>query len=224
LFRVSIVRKNHEKPLHKKIKCGKCGHLLVYIDHVSRPYYLCGNVRYTDEYDCIRGKIREKELNETVMAVFITQINLFADNLNLYRKIAHESNKPSSSMTNSILELNDEINRLQSNKRKLYEQYKNKEINQVVYLEKRETLETELTNKKTEYETLSSQKQSNENMLESAEQLSQAFAQFQSTSELTKEIADKFIEMVEVYDVDRITIKFLFQDEFENIIKMIENQ
>jgi hypothetical protein len=133
-------------------------------------------------------------------------------------------NKPDISKNNSILQLDNEIKNLQSDKRKLYERYKNEEINQTLYLQERETLENELANKTAERELLVSQQQSYQNISESTKQISKKFLPFQSATELTKEIADNFIEVVRVYDVNRIEIKFKFKDELENIMKIIQSE
>ena len=209
-------KKNFHKPLYKKVKCGKCGHLLHYRGDTSYPFYSCKTARYTDEYGCMHGNVSEKILNEVVMTILLTQIKLFIDNTKSYI-IKNKVNKPIILTDNFILQIENEINNLQSNKRKLYEQYKNGEVNHVLYLQEREILEKELSNKITEREILDSQRQNHENVLASAQQLSQTFFEYQSATELTKEMADKFIESVNVYDVDRITIKFTFQDEFEKI-------
>ena len=217
-------KKNSHKPLYKKVKCGKCNQLLKYRGDTNIPFYMCRTARYTDEYGCMSGKIREKELYEAVTATLLTQINLFINNNQLLRMTKNKANKPNISTNNSILELNGEINKVQSDKRKLYEQYKNKEINQISYLQERETLEKELSNKITERETLSSQEQNHKNILESAERLSKEFLKYQSSDsklELTKEIADKFIEVVNVYDPERIEVKFTFKDELERIFDFL---
>ena len=213
---------NSYRPLYKKVRCGKCRHLMRYRNEASNPFYVCTNVRYTDEYGCMRERIREKELNEVVMSIFLMQINIFIDKIQLCRMTVNKINKPNISTDNLILELDNEINKLQSGKRKLYERYKNGELNQFLYLKEREMLERELENKTMAREALISQKQNYENIIESGQQISQKFLEFQSATELTKEIADKFIEEVKVYEVDRIEIKFAFKDELEKIMEIIQ--
>ena len=192
-----------------------------YRGDVSYPFYSCPTARYTDEYECKRGIIiREKELNETILSILLTQIKLFLDNEKILRIIKSKIRKPLITEDNSILQFDNEIKTLQSEKRKLYELYKNEEINQTSYLHEREKLEEQLKNKTTAREALISQQQSHKDILESTQQLSQIFLKYQSATELTKEMVDNFIESVKVYDVNRIEIKFTFQDEFEKIAKM----
>lgn len=209
------------RPLYKKVWCAKCGHLLHYRGDTSYPFYFCDTVRYSDEYGCMKGKIREKNLNETVLLTLLTQINVFVDTKKLDRMVEKTINKPNISTENSIIHFDAEIKTIQFEKRKLYERYTNKEINQTIYLKERENLERELANKPTKRDSLVSEKQSYENMLESVQEFSKIFLQYKSTTELTKEIVDKFIDAVKVYDVDRITIKFAFQDELDRIMKII---
>ena len=216
-------KKYSYNPFYKKIKCGKCGRMLHYISNTSNPFYLCKNARY-NEYGCMQGKIHEKELNEAVRDMILIQINLFTHNGKLLQIFKNNIHKPNISTDNFILELNDEIKKLQSDKRKLYERYKNKEMNRILYLQEREILEKTLENKTNECEALIYKKQIHEDIFEKTQQLSQTFLQFQSTTELSKEMVDIFIEMVKVYDVDRIEIEFKFQNEFENIMKIIQNQ
>ena len=213
-------KKTSPKLFCKKVKCAKCGHLLHYRGDVGIPFYLCETARYTDEYGCKRGiMIREKDLTEAVMVTLLTQIKLFIDNEKILQMAKNKINKPDISKENSILQLDNEIKVLQLNKRKLYERYKNKEINQNIYLQEREKLEEELANKTEAREVIVSQQKSNEKLLEETKQLFQKFYQYQSEKELTKEMVDEFIEMVSVYSSDRIEIKFKFKDEMEKLIK-----
>ena len=216
-------KKSSHSPLSKKVWCGKCGHMLRYRGDTSYPFYTCDTARYSDEHGCIRSKIREKELNETVTVTLLSQINIFIDNVKLLHMIENNINRTNGSADNSILQLDNEIKNLQSNKRKIYERYKNGEINKTLYLQERETLEKELENKILSHESLESQTQSYENMLASAQQLSQTFLKYQSKTELTKEMADEFIEGIYIYDSDKITVKFKFQDEFDRIISSIRH-
>ena len=212
---------NSHKPLYKKVKCGKCGHSLRYRSDVKFPFYSCRFSRHTDAYGCMRGMIREKDLHDAIIDTLLTQIKLFTDSKKLLRIAKNKISKPNISTTNSILEFDNEIKTLQTRKRKLYERYKNKDLNQLQYLQERETLEVELTNKTARHETLISQQKSQENILESAQQFSKKFLKYQSTTELTKEMADEFIEMVSIYDSDRIEIRFKFADELEKLTRNI---
>ena len=210
--------KKISKPLDKKVWCAGCGHKLRYRGDTSYPFYFCDTARYSKEHGCMRGKIREKDLYKAVMDTLLLQINLFIDNEKVYRMIKNNINKPNIAEDNSILKLDNEIYDLQSDKRKLYERYKKKEINQNIYLKEREVLENELAGKIAERESLISQQRIHENIFESAQQLSQKFFKYQSATELTKEMADNFIEAVNVYDIDKIEIRFAFKDELENIL------
>ena len=223
-------KKTSNRPLYKKVWCAKCGHMLQYKDS-KNPYYSCDTAIYSYIYGCMRGNIREKELNDAVIATLLTQLKLFADSNNICRMISNKinetntlnnSNSTNSLEGNSILQIDNEIKNLKSNRRKLYERYKNSEINQILYLCERETLENKLDDKITAHEMLIAQKQNHENVLESIRRFSEIFVKYQSTTELTKEIADEFIQSVHVHNSDRITVKFKFQDEFERVVKIIQ--
>jgi len=218
------ISNNSSRPLNKKVWCGNCNHLLRYKSDRTFPIYYCFTVDYSVEYGCTHDKIREKELNETVLSTLLNHIKLFIDNEKLLRMIKKTIGKPNISTENSIAQIGDEIKNLQSKKRKLYERYTNKEINKILYLQERETLEKELENKTKEHEVLISNNQSHNDVLEQIQQTSKTFLKYQSTTELTKEMVDEFIESVKVYDAKRITIKFKFQDEFERIIKLLQSK
>jgi len=222
--RSNNISKNSNRPLNKKVWCGNCNHLMRYRSDTISPYYCCPTVNYSDEYGCTHDKIRENQLHETIIITFLTQIKLFVDNEKLLRIIKKTIDKPNISTDNSISQFDNEIKDIQSKKRKLYEQYTNKTINKTLYLKERETLEKELENKASERETLISQQQNQKNILESVQQLSQKFLKYQSITELTKEMVDEFIEAVNIYDSERISIRFTFKDELERIIKIIQSK
>jgi len=215
--------KKISRPLEKKVWCAKCGHKLRYRGDTTYPFYFCDTARYSNEHGCTHDKIRENDLESVVINTLLAQINLFIDKEKMYRMIKNNINKPNIAENNSILQLDNEIKNLQSDKRKLYEQYKKKEINQLLYLKEREVLEKELENITKERDSLVSQQQHHKNVLESAQQLSRKFLKYQSATKLTKEMADEFIEAVNVYDSDKIEIKFAFKDELENILLKINN-
>ena len=223
-YRSNNISQNSKRPLNKKVWCGNCNHLLRYRSDTISPYYCCPTVNYSDEYGCTHDKIREKQLHETIMITFLTQIKLFIDNEKLLRLVKKTIDKPNISTDNYILQFDNEIKDIQSRKQKLYEQYTNKTINKTLYLKERETLEKELENKASEREALISQQQNQKNILESVQHLSQKFLKYQSAIELTKEMADEFIEAVNIYDSERISIKFTFRDELERITKTIQSQ
>ena len=216
-------KKTSNRPLYKKVRCGKCGYLMRYRGDINNPFYSCAIARYTDEHGCNKGIIiREKKLNETILSVLITQIKLFLDSEKILQMTKNKINKPFIAEDNFILQTDEEIKKFQLEKRKLYERYKNEEINQLLYLHEREQLEEEINQKIKTREELISRQQNHKNIVESAQQFSKTFLKYQSATELTKEIADNFIKSVDVYDVDRITIKFVFQDEMERITQTIQ--
>ena len=210
-------------PLYKKVWCGKCGRRLRYRNRKHIPFYFCYSATYSDKYGCMSDKMREKDLNEAVLIIVLTQIKLFINNEKLLRMAENKINKPNITADNSILQLDNEVKTLQTNKRKLYERYKNNEINQILYLQEREILEKELINKAKERESFISQKQSYNytSILESTQQISRRFLKYQEITELTSEMVDEFIEKITVYDCDRIEIKFTFQDEMEKLINSL---
>ena len=211
-YRNANISKNSLRPLNKKVWCGNCNHLMRYKSDRSFPVYQCPTVEYSDKYGCAHDKIREKELHETILNTFLMQINLFINNDKLLRMNKMAIDKPNISTENFISQLDDEIKNLQLSKRKLYEQYANKKINKTLYLNERESLENELKDKTKEHEELILNNQNHKAVLEKTQQTSKIFLKYQSTTDLTKEIVDKFIESVKVYDTKRIIIKFKFQD------------
>jgi len=221
--RKNNISENSSRPLNKKVWCGNCNHMMRYKNQNCPPFYYCQTVDYSDKHGCTHDKIREKELSETVLNTLLMQIKLFIENEKLLRMIKKTIDKPNISTNNSISQLDNEIKILQSNKRKLYERYTNKEISKILYLQERDTLEKELKNKTAEREALVSQQNNHENVLDSTQKISQTFLKYQSETELTKEMVDEFIEAVNIYDSERIEIKFKFKDELETIMKIIHS-
>jgi DNA invertase Pin-like site-specific DNA recombinase len=207
--------------LNKKVWCAKCGHRLRYRGDVTYPFFFCDTARYSEEHGCMDDKFREDDLSDAVLASLLMQINIFIDTEKIYRMMEHKAKKPNNSAEDDIIQLDNEIKNLQSSKRKLYERYTNKEINQMIYLQERETLEKELLTKTTAREALVSQSQNHQNIAESTHRLSQKFLKFESTPGLTKEMVDEFIERISVHDNNRIEIRFTFKDEMEKLMNSL---
>lgn len=192
-------KKNSHKPLYKKVWCGNCGHRLRYRGNdAGRSYYFCDTVKYSDGYGCMRGKIYEKELDEAVRSALLTQIKIFTANARTMRTDENIVKKPDIQTDKSVSQLENKIKKLQSDKRKLYEGYKNGKVDRILYLQKREIL--------------ISQQKNHENTLESKRRLYEKRLECQPAAEFTKELADEFIESVHVYEADRIKIRFTFKD------------
>ena len=181
--------------------CGICNSKMTYVDDKNRKYsfYKC-KLNSMSKNLCDQEIIKTKELEVIVLKILKQYIKTICNTTELTKKLESYNNKK------IIVKHNPQ--KIENKKEMLYLMYRNGELSLKDYKAKKQELNNQnvIT---TESEPLIENK------------IIKSFLKIQTIKKLDKELVKSLIEKIIVYDKNNIEIKFKFQDEFEEILKLI---
>ena len=205
---------NTERILYKRVRCGYCGHVMLY----RRGSYICRTYRYTDEHGCTGTKYNENEIADVVKTVVQSNIAIMVDLQRLSSTMLRVSRQTTIMSQNTTEGIKGEIGQLQVAKRNLYERYKKGSLDKDTYFKEREAAENKLCDKTAELESLTSQNDSQAEVLGEAKYFLDSFTSFNVDDEPSAEIVNALVDTVNVYAKDRIEVCFAFADKLEKAL------
>lgn len=210
------------------VKCGWCGGNMtrktVPVKGKKYVYLVC--VENKHKNGCLNNKaISMKKFEKTVLKV----INLHIENIleldqmmKIVKRIPY-SGYLSEKLQGMILDKEAQIQKKSQYIRDLYEDYKERIIDEEEYLELKEAfrtgiliLEKEVEELKDEVRGLAEEKKSRMHWMEQ-------FLQHRGFQELSRELLLRLVEEIRVYDKNRIEIRFRFQSEYESMCQYVES-
>ena len=213
--------KNPNKNLFSgKIECGHCHHALRRRDR-GNPYYYCETIKYTDN-GCPSEKIYESSLVELISCILTNYISVALNAESILNDIDEKNNTLINELSDSIRSMQAEIEKINNGKITLYEKYKEGKISKPKFLDERQILDDDISDKKaairnTEQNLNGLQKQSSENCFVDG------IKKFMLTSELTPKLVHELISVIRVYNFDTIDIEWNFHDDYEKIIHLVNS-
>lgn len=198
-----------EKFFGNLIKCGYCGKTLAMHNNSSRSYY-CSKRRFLPDAECKDINIPEEKIKNAVLKL----IQMQADILFEYkeRKMGENSSE-TKKLKLQVSNLQRIIDKRDSDVFVYYEQYKNGSISKNEFVSIKEKADTEAANAEKELLILNEQLQNIKNteyILSNDE-----FVHFEKSKNivnLNNELIETLIDRIDVYDNDRIEIKWKYQD------------
>ena len=203
--------------LESKVKCGNCGLNMAYQDK-GNPKLCCAHKRKAGRHSKCDGTIYDAKQIEAVVGYALrTKLALF-QSLNLSLKEEAENRKGSYA---SVSELSVSIETLKAKRIHLYEDYADGTITKSAYMERKQEYTSrieELEAKKAALLTFNSKESE---LVEKVEMLANKAEQMSVCRDLTREVANEFIESVVIYDPKHIEIKFTFDDLLQKAVDRV---
>jgi DNA invertase Pin-like site-specific DNA recombinase len=212
-----------ENVLKGKIFCQCCGKNLNRGRRITKTkgevyYFYCITNQRIKKGNCEGIHIKEQKVFQNILFLFDEKRNLF------FEKEQHLQQQMQFMQKNIVLwkqqqtALEIQMNEKRSYLQTLYESFIDGVITQIEYKELRENYQNEIEDLLSEITCLEEIQQNTHQKIENILNLKE---EFQSTQilEMTKEFADKFIERVEVFPDNTVTVKFYF-DELLNEIEV----
>ncbi|MGN0150603.1 MAG: recombinase family protein [Clostridia bacterium] len=229
--RMSASKKYREKhpPIFSHICCGDCGANLGYTRGRSTKgtytlSYYCRNPIYNR---CKSShQISQGKLKKIVGTLLSDHIAMFAD-LDTAVKKMQDTGYTTDKQKTIDREINDIVSRLQkrqSNKEMLYEDYADGLLSAEDYIYHKQKYDDECKELSSRLNTLEvSRKKLNASLSKDNNWLKN-IRNLLKTKEVTREIADAFVENIIVYDDNgiRVEVKLKYADELETLIKAIK--
>lgn len=221
---------NHVSIFAGYIRCADClramGKKSVAQSYGTYHYYVCQTFRKAGRNLCTKHTIREKQLYDAVLATIQSQIDLAVSMDQLVNDLKSQNVRATkSSRLEKMLQLKEEEYEKVSRCRiDLYPDWKAGILSKDEYLslkakigEQLEQIEIAIANIKEEISKYQSAPVSENKFISS-------FLRYRNIQVLTREVIVELIEMIYVHEGGTITIQFKYQDEYQRLLDLIDEQ
>ena len=221
---------NHVSIFAGYIRCADClramGKKSVAQSYGKYHYYVCQTFRKAGRNLCTKHTIREKQLYDAVLATIQSQIDLAVSMDQLVNDLKSQNVRAAkSSRLEKMLQLKEEEYEKVSRCRiDLYPDWKAGILSRDEYLslkakigEQLEQIEIAIANIKEEISKYQSAPVSENKFISS-------FLRYRNIQVLTREVIVELIEMIYVHEGGTITIQFKYQDEYQRLLDLIDEQ
>ena len=221
---------NHVSIFAGYIRCADClramGKKSVAQSYGKYHYYVCQTFRKAGRNLCTKHTIREKQLYDAVLATIQSQIDLAVSMDQLVNDLKSQNVRAAkSSRLEKMLQLKEEEYEKVSRCRiDLYPDWKAGILSKDEYLslkakigEQLEQIEIAIANFKEEISKYQSAPVSENKFISS-------FLRYRNIQVLTREVIVELIEMIYVHEGGTITIQFKYQDEYQRLLDLIDEQ
>mgnify|MGYP000982156961 FL=1 len=221
---------NHVSIFAGYIRCADClramGKKSVAQSYGKYHYYVCQTFRKAGRNLCAKHTIREKQLYDAVLATIQSQIDLAVSMDQLVNDLKSQNVRAAkSSRLEKMLQLKEEEYEKVSRCRiDLYPDWKAGILSRDEYLslkakigEKLEQIEIAIANIKEEISKYQSAPVSENKFISN-------FLRYRNIQVLTREVIVELIEMIYVHEGGTITIQFKYQDEYQRLLDLIDEQ
>ena len=221
---------NHVSIFAGYIRCADClramGKKSVAQSYGKYHYYVCQTFRKAGRNLCTKHTIREKQLYDAVLATIQSQIDLAVSMDQLVNDLKSQNVRAAkSSRLEKMLQLKEEEYEKVSRCRiDLYPDWKAGILSKDEYLslkakigEQLEQIEIAIANITEEISKYQSAPVSENKFISS-------FLRYRNIQVLTREVIVELIEMIYVHEGGTITIQFKYQDEYQRLLDLIDEQ
>lgn len=221
---------NHVSIFAGYIRCADClramGKKSVAQSYGKYHYYVCQTFRKAGRNLCTKHTIPEKQLYDAVLATIQSQIDLAVSMDQLVNDLKSQNVRAAkSSRLEKMLQLKEEEYEKVSRCRiDLYPDWKAGILSKDEYLslkakigEQLEQIEIAIANIKEEISKYQSAPVSENKFISS-------FLRYRNIQVLTREVIVELIEMIYVHEGGTITIQFKYQDEYQRLLDLIDEQ
>ena len=206
--------------LKGKVFCGDCKRAMVrkHIKSCKDKYrYVCDMHEKTGQ--CSRKFLPEQELFEMLGCLIRRQIEAACQVKEWLHSREQEEARELFRFEQTLRETEDKRNRLVQKMAALYQDWKEGILDQDEYLYMKKRYEEELTGCEGEREELMGRKQEYVMAYTSENPALKAVSEIPYDFVLSRELVDRLIERIEIYEGNRVRVSFKFQDEMQRLLR-----
>ena len=191
-----------------KIRCANCRYALHRMKSPTPRYYRITK-RRAEDFQCMKGHLKESELAEAVFAAVRTYIEVLLDRRELKKKTEDSGRIPA--LRKQLTSLQGCVTECQERKAKLYEQLADEEISREVFKSRRASLSNRQEEAQADQERLEEELAKLEHIISSGRMEDQTLENYLGMEELTREVVEALIDCIYVYDDKSIHIQWRFE-------------
>lgn len=201
------------------LKCADCKRAMNKKSSINKSgskyeYYICSTYRKKSDKLCTKHTIKVENLEKAVLEAINFHIDLLVDIEEIVKqmKVSKFQNVKNENIENMIVVKQNEISRISSFKRTLYEDWKNEDITREEYLEYKQKYENDMERLKQNVERLKNEKQKYESQSINGNKWIEEFREQKGITQLSRDIMMELIDCIYVHENGNITIKFKFEN------------
>lgn len=211
------------------VTCGDCGRTMVrkehHHDYGDYVYYVCKTHTKLDKTACSKHTTRADKLEKIVLSSIQTQVALAVDMEDAIRVISSNANasKESFRLQRLLDKAKDEVSQADSMMLDLYPDWKAGIISKEEYLELKKRFETQKNCSMKKIQDIQGKISDAEKGQNGRNQFVENFIKYRNIDKLTREVVVALIEMIYIYEDQKIKIVFKYQNPFKEAMEYIEN-
>lgn len=211
------------------VTCGDCGRSMARKEnhhaYGDYTYYVCKTHTKIDKTACSRHTTRADKLENIVLSSIQTQVALAVDMDDAIRSISTNANasKESLRLEKLLEKAKDEVKEVESMTLDLYPDWKSGVISKEEYLELKKRFEDQKKNSMKKIRDLQDKIDDIERGQSGSDQFIDNFIAYKNIDKLTREVVVALIEMIYIYENNKIKIVFKYQNPFKEAMEYIEN-
>ena len=212
---------NEKNLLKGKIVCGDCGKGMRLSPRTTKSYvYFCGTFSDGINSACSRHKIDQEEVNKAVFAQISNHMRCCIDALRVIRELNARSNglKKYDVYEKAITRQHRELEKVNRKFSELYGDYSEHLINESEYLTLKQQylLKSEALKKEIDNLLVSQNLYSKNYKID--EDWENLINKYLKCRKLNKELADAFVDKVQVFEDGRISVNLVYDDCLEELL------
>lgn len=221
---------NHVSIFAGYIRCADClramGKKSVAQSYGKYHYYVCQTFRKAGRNLCTKHTIREKQLYDAVLATIQSQIDLAVsmDQLVNDLKSQHVRAAKSSRLEKMLQLKEEEYEKVSRCRIDLYPDWKAGILSKDEYLSLKAKIGEQLEQIKIAIANIKEEISKYQSAPVSENKFISSFLRYRNIQVLTREVIVELIEMIYVHEGGTITIQFKYQDEYQRLLDLIDEQ
>lgn len=212
--RKAVDRKPILYALKGKVHCGYCGRRLKIMKLAGgKLFYYCPNQKLNSDNECVSESISNEVLEKIVLKEIKVQIAGLADLERARNAVSEEQHKIIKKTGRVAAGVDAEISELTERKADLLEAYHAGKYTREQYLEGRKQLDQQISDRRKQLEESEKQLDACGNLLNADTRDYEEFLQYAGFEAVTKEMADVFIDRIDISREKVIDIHWKFSKE-----------
>lgn len=211
------------------VKCGDCGRSMIrkehHHDYGNYVYYLCRTYAKVDKTACSKHTMRADKLEKIVLASIQTQVALAVnmDEAILSINESENKNKESLHLRKLLEQTKGEVKRAEDMILDLYPDWKSGIISREEYLELKRRFDAQKSDALQKVKELQLKIEDVEKGQDGSNQFVENFKKYKNIDRLTREVIVTLIDMIYIYEDNKIKIVFKYQNPFREALEYIGN-
>jgi len=200
--------KHKRHPLIGKMECGYC-HKSLKIEHTKNPYFFCGNKHVTQYKGCVE-RVNVQFLEEYLLFRLQEEADRQSDIRSAFMEVENRAKQELESLCKRKSRAEEELKDIHTAQIEIYEEYVFKKRSKTDYIEEKEKLQKQEACSQNLADRLEKRIGTLRELISGSGADVYEYLQSCSFTELTQEVADRFVKKIVVCDEQNIKVEWNF--------------